>query len=60
MDGWLLILAVVVVEKPFTTSSEEADRLIALAKTKNKVLTVYQSKVRPLIANSEELLTLTK
>lgn len=51
MDWWLLILAVVVVEKPFTTSSEEADRLIALAKTKNKVLTVYQSKLLPLIKN---------
>lgn len=33
----------VVVEKPFTTSSKEADELIALAEKKGKVLTVFQS-----------------
>lgn len=31
-------------EKPFTRSSEEADRLIALAKEKSLLLTCYQSK----------------
>ncbi|KAK9326925.1 hypothetical protein V1520DRAFT_284366 [Lipomyces starkeyi] len=36
----------VVVEKPFTRSSEEADRLITLAKEKEKILTVYQSDRR--------------
>src|SRR6187551_3290551 len=34
----------VVVEKPFTVTSEEADQLIALAKAKNKILTVFQSR----------------
>lgn len=34
----------VVVEKPFTVTSEEADTLIALAKAKNKVLTVHQNR----------------
>ncbi|KAH8656282.1 oxidoreductase [Ilyonectria robusta] len=34
----------VVVEKPFTTSSEEADRLIALSKEKGKYLTVFQNR----------------
>lgn len=36
-----------VVEKVFTATSEEADRLIALAKGSNKILTVYQSKHTP-------------
>lgn len=33
----------VVVEKPFTTSSKEADELVALAEKHRKVLTVFQS-----------------
>ena len=34
----------VIVEKPFTVNSEEADELIALAKEKNRTLTVFQSR----------------
>jgi predicted dehydrogenase len=34
----------VVVEKPFTGTSEEADRLIALQKETGKILTVFQSE----------------
>ncbi|EMC96261.1 hypothetical protein BAUCODRAFT_69711 [Baudoinia panamericana UAMH 10762] len=34
----------VVVEKPFTVSSAEADHLIALAKQEKKVLTVFQNR----------------
>ncbi|KAL2132601.1 hypothetical protein VTI74DRAFT_3591 [Chaetomium olivicolor] len=34
----------VVVEKPFVTSSAEADRLIALAKEKGKILTVFHNR----------------
>ncbi|MNJ29430.1 oxidoreductase [Paenibacillus bouchesdurhonensis] len=34
----------VVVEKPFTNSSEEAERLIALAKEKKLLLTVYHNR----------------
>jgi len=34
----------VVVEKPFTVTSKEADELISLAKAKNKILTVFQSR----------------
>lgn len=34
----------VVVEKPFTQTVEQADELIALAKKKNLVLTVYQNR----------------
>ncbi len=34
----------VVVEKPFTNSSEEAERLIALAREKNLLLTVYHNR----------------
>lgn len=34
----------VVVEKPFTVTSKEADELIALAKTNGKILTVFQSR----------------
>lgn len=33
-----------VVEKPFTVSIPEADHVIALAKEKGKILTVFQSK----------------
>ena len=33
-----------VVEKPFTVTSAEAEDLIALAKRKNKILTVFQSR----------------
>ncbi|KAK0656899.1 oxidoreductase [Cercophora newfieldiana] len=34
----------VVVEKPFVNTSAEADRLIALAKEKGKILTVFQNR----------------
>ena len=34
----------VIVEKPFTVTAAEADKLIALAKKKNKILTVFQSR----------------
>ena len=34
----------VVVEKPFTVTSKEADELIKLAKEKNKILSVYQNR----------------
>jgi len=34
----------VVVEKPFTITTDEADHLINLAKTENKILTVYQNR----------------
>ena len=34
----------VVIEKPFTVTSAEADKLIALAKEKGKILTVYQNR----------------
>jgi predicted dehydrogenase len=37
----------VVVEKPFVTSSAEADKLIALSKEKGKVLTVFHSQSYP-------------
>lgn len=35
---------IVVVEKPFTPTKKEADELIELAKTQDKLLTVYQSE----------------
>lgn len=38
----------VVVEKPFATSSKEADELIALAEKVGKTLTVFQSNLQPL------------
>ncbi|KAK3696325.1 hypothetical protein LTR37_018061 [Vermiconidia calcicola] len=34
----------VVIEKPFTVTTAEADKLIALSKEKNKTLTVYQNR----------------
>lgn len=34
----------VIVEKPFTVTAAEADQLIALAKKKNKILTVFQNR----------------
>ena len=34
----------IIVEKPFTVTAKEADDLIALAKSKKKVLTVFQSR----------------
>lgn len=37
-------MTAVVVEKPFVNTSAEADRLIALAKEKGKILTVFQSQ----------------
>jgi len=39
-----LIGFLVVVEKPFVTSSAKADELIQLAKEKNKILTVFHSE----------------
>ncbi|EFE43406.1 NAD binding Rossmann fold oxidoreductase, putative [Trichophyton verrucosum HKI 0517] len=35
---------IVVVEKPFTPTTKEANELIELAKTQNKLLTVYQNR----------------
>ena len=37
-------VSVVVIEKPFTVSTTEADKLIALAKQTGKTLTVYQNR----------------
>ena len=34
----------VIVEKPFTVTTAEADQLISLAKSKNRVLTVFQNR----------------
>ncbi|MCC5941894.1 MAG: Gfo/Idh/MocA family oxidoreductase [Balneolaceae bacterium] len=34
----------VIVEKPFTVSSDEAEKLIRLAESKNRVLTVFQNR----------------
>ncbi len=34
----------VLVEKPFTATSKEAEELISLAKTQNKILTVFQNR----------------
>jgi scyllo-inositol 2-dehydrogenase (NADP+) len=34
----------IIVEKPFTVTSEEAEKLIRFAKQKNRVLTVFQSR----------------
>lgn len=34
----------VIVEKPFTVTAPEADKLIALARKKNKILTVFQNR----------------
>lgn len=34
----------VVIEKPFTVTSAEAEKLVALAKAKNRVLTVFQNR----------------
>ena len=31
-------------EKPFTVTTAEADRVLAVAKKSNKILTVFQSK----------------
>lgn len=35
---------IVVVEKPFTVDSAEAERVLATAKKSGKILTVYQSE----------------
>jgi predicted dehydrogenase len=45
----------VVVEKPFVPTSAEADRLIALAKEKGKILTVFQSQLYPSVQHVLEL-----
>lgn len=42
-SGIELLMAPVVVEKPFVTSSSVADELIALSKEKGKVLTIFHS-----------------
>jgi predicted dehydrogenase len=34
----------VIVEKPFTPTSQEAEELIALAKKENRLLSVYQNR----------------
>jgi predicted dehydrogenase len=44
-DEFLADLRKVVVEKPFTVSTEEADRVIAAGKKSGKILTVFQSKI---------------
>jgi hypothetical protein len=44
-DGFLADLRNVVVEKPFTVSTEEADRVIAAGKKSGKILTVFHSKI---------------
>jgi hypothetical protein len=41
--SYIALHSLVVVEKPFTRCSEEADRLLVLAKEKKRILTVYQS-----------------
>ena len=38
------VACAVVVEKPFTPSHKEAEELIALAREKGRILTVYQSR----------------
>lgn len=37
----------VIVEKPFASSSKDADRAIAAAKQSGKLLTVFQSRYLP-------------
>lgn len=44
----LIWIYAVVVEKPFTPTSAEAEELIRIAKKKQRLLTVYQSKMLPL------------
>lgn len=44
IEAALLTAVQVVVEKPFTVSTAEADRLLAVAKETEKILTVFQSK----------------
>lgn len=46
------VALLVVVEKPFVKTSEKANELIALAKEKNKVLTVFHSPYPPTPAPS--------
>lgn len=43
-QGRVLRPSIVVVEKAFTRTTEEADHLIALAKEKGKILTVFQNR----------------
>lgn len=40
-----MLMRAVVVEKPFTTTSAEADRVIAVAKETGKLLTCFQSEL---------------
>jgi hypothetical protein len=42
-----LSLLAVVVEKPFTKDTADADRVIAVAKKSEKILTVFQSALLP-------------
>lgn len=39
-----LIILAVIIEKPFTVTTAEADSLIALAREKQRILTVYQNR----------------
>lgn len=48
LDQLTMSWLIVVVEKPFVNTSAAADRLIALAKEKGKVLTVFHSMVMAL------------
>lgn len=47
----------VVVEKPFVNTSAEADRFIALAKEKGKILTVFHSTQRALLFSHRAIRT---
>lgn len=44
-----MLKGIVIVEKPFTATTAEADKLIALSKKVGKILTVYQSVFYPLL-----------
>ena len=43
-SGIIINMEQVIVEKPFTTTTEEADRVIAVAKETGKILTTFQSE----------------
>lgn len=46
----------VVVEKPFTPTSQEADELITIAKSNDRLLTVYHSRINGLPTATNSLL----
>lgn len=51
-------MLLVVVEKPFTPTHAEAEELIALAKERGRILTVYQSeRARPLRLQARVVIT---